>query len=244
MTTINTMEDLLRLLDENPEWLEALRSRLLTREMLEMPQTLARFIEATNQRFDALEQRMGGVESDVAEMKGDIKTLQSEGQSMRSDIQSLQATTARIERNVQRISTDVGNLRASHARNAAERQAYFIAQDMGLRYVDTLSGEQLGRIIDENDTSDLAMGDLRSFRRADLVIRALEGRARPCYIAVEISYTANGRDTDRAIRNAGLLTRFTGVPAYPAIAGVHLDDRVKQVVDTGQVFFYELEEER
>ena len=52
MTTINTMEDLIRLLDENPEWLEALRSRLLTRELLEMPQTLARFIETTNRRFE------------------------------------------------------------------------------------------------------------------------------------------------------------------------------------------------
>lgn len=55
MTTINTIEDLIRLLDENPEWVEALRARLLTRELVEMPQTLARFIETTNLRFDALE---------------------------------------------------------------------------------------------------------------------------------------------------------------------------------------------
>ena len=138
----------------------------------------------------------------------------------------------------------MGFLQEWFTKGLAEREAYFIAQDLGLRHMETLSHEQVSRMVDDNNTSDLEAGDLRSFRRADLVIRALEGRARPCYIAVEISYTANGRDTDRAIRNAGLLTRFTGVPAYPAIAGVHLDDRVKQVVDTGQVFFYELEEER
>lgn len=55
MTTINTIEDLIRLLDENPEWVEALRARLLTRELVEMPQTLARFVETTNRRCDALE---------------------------------------------------------------------------------------------------------------------------------------------------------------------------------------------
>ena len=251
MTTINTMEDLLRLLDENPEWLEALRSRLLTREVLEMPQTLARFIEATNQRLDALEQQVGVVESDVTviktdvqEMKGDLKTLQTEGKSMRADIQSLKTTTERLDRNIQAIRNDMGYLKAGHARNAAVEDAYNIVLDMGLRYVETLSREQLRRMSDESDTSDLSTGDLRSFHHADLVIRAVEAEGRPCYIAVEISFTANGRDTDRAIRNAGLLTRFTGAPAYPAIAGVRLDNRVQQVVDSGQVYFYELEEEQ
>ncbi len=40
MTTINTIEDLIRLLDENPEWAEALRARLLTRQLMELPETL------------------------------------------------------------------------------------------------------------------------------------------------------------------------------------------------------------
>lgn len=241
MTTINTIEDLIRLLDENPEWLEAVRSRLLTRELLEMPQTLARFVETTNQRFDALEentnrrfdaleQRMGTVESDIVVIKADVQTLQ--------------ATTARMERDIQVIRNDMGYLKAGHARNSAVEEAAFIANEMGLRYVETLSREQAGILVEENDTSDLAPGDRRSFSRSDLVIRAVEGEDRPCYIAVEISYTANGRDTDRAIRNAGYLTRFTGNPAYPAIAGVRLDNRVRRQVDSGQVFFYELEEEK
>ena len=42
MTTINNIEDLVRVLDEHPEWLEAVRTRLLTRELLELPQTIAR----------------------------------------------------------------------------------------------------------------------------------------------------------------------------------------------------------
>ena len=230
MTTINTMEDLIRLLDENPEWLEALRSRLLTRELLEMPQTLARFIETTNRRFEELEENTNRRFNEL-----------EENTNRRFD--TLERRSDRIERNIQTIRNDMGILKASHARNAAEREAFLIAQDMGLRYVETLSQEQVGRMVEENDTSDLPAGDRRSFIRADLVIRALDGEDRPCYIAVEISYTANGRDTGRAIRNAGYLTRFTGQPAYPAIAGIRLDDRVRPEIDGGEVFFYELEDE-
>ena len=252
MTTINTMEDLIRLLDENPEWLEALRSRLLTRELLEMPQTLARFIETTNRRFEELEEntnrRFNELEENTNRRFNELEENTNrrfneleENTNRRFD--ALERRSDRMERDIQTIRNDMGILRASHARNAAVREAFLIAQDMGLRHVETLSLEQVGRMVEENDTSDLASGDRRSFILADLIIRAVDGEGRPCYIAVEISYTANGRDTSRAVRNAGYLTRFTGQPAYPAIAGIRLDDRVKPEIDGGEVFFYELEDD-
>ena len=72
MTTINNTEDLIRLLDENPEWAEALRARVLTRELLEVSQTLARFIESANTRFDRLETDVSQLKEDVAVLKGDV----------------------------------------------------------------------------------------------------------------------------------------------------------------------------
>ncbi len=56
--TINSMQDLVRVLDEHPEWVEALRVRLLTRELLELPQRLADFVAAANKRFEAIEARL------------------------------------------------------------------------------------------------------------------------------------------------------------------------------------------
>ena len=56
--TINSMQDLVRVLDEHPEWAEALRVRLLTRELLELPQRLADFVAAANKRFEAIEARL------------------------------------------------------------------------------------------------------------------------------------------------------------------------------------------
>ena len=62
MTTINNIEDFIRVLDEHPQWLEAARSRLLSRALLDLPEEFARFqaevrqsTETANQRLTALE---------------------------------------------------------------------------------------------------------------------------------------------------------------------------------------------
>ena len=55
MTTIHTIEDLVRILDERPDWTESLRSRILTRELLDLPQTFAEFAANTERRLVALE---------------------------------------------------------------------------------------------------------------------------------------------------------------------------------------------
>ena len=213
MTTINTIEDLVRILDEHPHWLEALRARLLTRELIELPEKFAAFVETTNQRLDSLE-------TDVKELKSDVKELKSGFKSLRDDM---------------------GILKGAHARNVALEDAPTIARAMGLRRLKTLSRDELWDLTDDADTTDIAPNTLRSFRRADLVMEATDRAGAPCYIAVEISFTANGRDTSRAVRNAEFLTRFTGKPAHAAIAGVHRDDRIQSSVESGTVFWYQLE---
>ena len=59
---------------------------------------------------------------------------------------------------------------------------------------------------------------------------------------MEASYTVNGRDTRRAMRNAEYLEKFTQKKAYAVVAGVHLDDRIREDVEAGRVFWYEIEE--
>lgn len=232
-TTIHTIEDLIRILDDNPEWADALRARLLTRELIELPERFNQFVaemhsfvagmnafvKATNRRLDALENRMTSVEKDIRVLKEDVGTLKIR---------------------VQSIQDDLGPLKGSHARDVALREASIIAEDMGLQRTKTLTLDDLGALIARADTSDVSTNELRSFRRADLIIEATDQDANPCYIAVEISFAANGRDTSRALRNAGFLTRFTGKHAYSAVAGLRRDDRIQGLIDSGEVFWYQL----
>ena len=210
--TINSMQDLVRVLDEHPEWVEALRVRLLTRELLELPQRLADFVAAANQRFEAIEARLDRVDDDLSTLKA--------GQA--------------------RMQDDLSVLKGGHARNAAERQAVLIAEDLGFEYVRTLTIVDIRDLVRSHDTADIPVNDLRSFRLADLIVEATAA-GEPCYVAVEISFTANGRDTKRALRNAVFLTRFTGRRAYAVIASVQVDDRIRGILDDGDVSWYRLD---
>ena len=58
-----------------------------------------------------------------------------------------------------------------------------------------------------------------------------------------MSYTANGRDTRRAVRNAEYLTRFTGRRAYAVVAGLRFDNRIRKAVESGAVAWYELRQQ-
>ena len=226
MATINTIQDLLRLLDENPEWVDALRARLLTQELLELPEqfaqfaaemtefkaTVERFIEATNKRFDALEA----------------------GQAR------LEAGQARHESELKELRRDIGVLRGGHARSTAIRKSAGIARGMGLRRSRNLSMDDLYDMIDSADTSDIHANVLTSFANADLVMEAADSEGGTCYAAVEISYTVHDRDISRASRNSRFLTRFTGRPAFAAVSGESVDDDVQDIIDSGEVFWHKL----
>ena len=224
MNTIHTIEDLIQLLDENPRWAEAMRARLLTRELIELPEKFTQFVgemnsfvEATNRRFESLEQRLD---------------------------QSIETTNRRFDRleiRVKSIQDDVGILKGGHARSAALREATTIARDMGLQRTKNLSQDDLWALTDLADTSDIPANELRSFRRADLIMEATDLDGEPCYIAVEISFTVNGRDITRVLRNAEFLARFTGRRSHAAVAGLHRDNRIQNYIESGEVLWHQLD---
>ena len=99
-------------------------------------------------------------------------------------------------------------------------------------------------MIEAADTAGISVGDLRSFRVADLLLEATAQDGEICYVAVEISYTANGRDTDRAIRNAEYLRRFTGRRSFAVVSGLHQDDRIRDHIESGKLHWHQLTPEQ
>ena len=247
MATINTIEDLIRLLDENPQWVEALRVRLLTRELIELPEKFARFADATNQRFGRIEERLGGIEE--RQDKGDERMGRMEdrldGIVERLDkgderMDRMEEHLGGVEGRLDRLTDDVGLLRGAHARSTALQQADMIAEDMGLTLVRLLSHSDLRALIPSQGAADIPASHLRSFRLADLVMETTDPEGETIFVAVEISFTVNGRDTTRALRNAGFLTRFTGRPARAAVAGARLDERIRDHIESEGMLWYEL----
>ncbi len=272
MSTINTMEDLIQVLDEHPEWLEALRARLLSRELLDLPHNFAmfvaemrefksemnefkaqmdRFVAATNSRFDAVDARFDGVDArfDAVDARLDKVDARFDGVDARLDKVDARfdGVDARLDGHdamFKRITDDLGQLKGAHARNAALENAAIIARDLGLRRTKSLSREELLDLIDASDTVGITVDDLRSFRVADLIIEAAAEDGEICYVAVEISYTANGRDTKRALRNAEFMTRFTGKRSFAVVSGLNRDDRIQDSIESGELFWHQLTPEQ
>ena len=150
---------------------------------------------------------------------------------------NIDARFDRIDARFDRIEGDMGTLKGDFARTRAIQDAQGVASDMGLAFVRTLSATDLSDMSGNALPRDIG----RSFRNADLVIEATDG-ADTRYIAMEVSFTADRRDCDRATRNAGLITRFTGKPAQPTIASVRNDRDAAEAVESGAVYWHPLED--
>ena len=202
MTTINSQDDFLEALRNNPQWRDAVRTQILSENLLQLPVKFDAFVEEhrtthinLDARLDRIDARLGRIESDTRTMRG---------------------YTARI-------------------RTIQDSQG--IASDMGLEFVRTLSAGDLSEMAGNTLPRDVG----RSFRNADLVIEATDGTDTR-YIAMEVSFTADLRDCNRAIRNARLIESFTGKPTQAAVASVRNDREATEAVESGAVYWHPLED--
>lgn len=301
MATFSTVDELVRILDDDPRMAEALRARVLTRELLALPETVARLAERMDEfsaaatarfeqsdgRIDALEQhmekhfeeldkRIEALAKQIAELTKRVALLEKQLAAFEKSVNArfdkvderfvkiderfdkvderfdeidkrfdkLEARVDELDqrtgRRFQRVFDDLSILRAAHARNAAREQAPSIVEDMGLQWIRNLKVIDILNMIAGKDTSDIPRNLMRRFRRADLFVETTDAQGETCYVAVEVSYTADERDTDRAITFAGYLNRFTQRNAYPAVASLRMDNRIEGLVESGTVFWYEM----
>lgn len=227
MTTINSQEDFLRALSENPEWREAVRAQILGEDLMQLPA-----------RFDAFVEQMTEF---VAEMKGFVAEQKEINARLAARLDSLDGRTYSLEQNLDRLTVDVAWLKGNAVREMAERDAAVIALEMGLEYVRTITREELYRMALAAAKGEPLSSALRSFRQADLVIEATDG-TEAHFIAVEASFVGGAYDVLRAIRSAEMLTEFTGVPARAAIASATIHDAIDHQVTSGAVYWHEIEE--
>ena len=226
MTIIHTTDDLIRLLNENDEFRQAVRRHVLSDELIQLPERLAKF--ETH------------VESFIDEQKQFNKEQKQFNQRMESSIGELRDTVARQGNAINRQGDAIGELRGKVARQVVGVHFLEIADGMGFQFKGILTRWDLGQLIFQR-TTDIPQNDRRSFFRADLVIEVTDSEGAIHYIAVEASYTADERDTSRAQRNATLLTQLTGHPAHAAIASVRNVREIQALIDNGTVYWYALE---
>ena len=206
MTTINTIEDLARILREQPTWAEAMRALLLTQELLDLPARFDRFVEIqqeTNQltarRLNAIEERLGNVEGGLENLNGRMGNL--EGRM--GNIEGSQYERGIRNRAINRTRTVLG----------LERPRVVMHQE-GM--VDPQLNSAVERALQDGR---VPRGGCDGLLEADLVISARDNR----HAVIEVSITADADDITRARERAGVMALVTGGTVTPVVITSRLD---------------------
>ena len=327
---VSVVNDFFAALDSDPALLEAARARLLTREILELPQTMARLAESharlaesqslalaelaeagnrsagagtleiafaafraevisrfvevdsrfaeVDSRFDAVDSRIDAANAENAKLRGEFEAFRAEVREKFAAVNArIDATNVRIDE----TNAELAKLRAEFEAFRDEANARFdriearldeltrdvktLKEDMGLLkgwgmgleferriegYIGLRTGfefveivptrERLAMMRKHGDMLGATEGERESFVMADALARVVDREGRDAFLAVEVSFTIHWQDTSRAIRNAGFLTKITGIPAHAAVAGARVNARLQGTVDSGEVLFMEV----
>ena len=284
---IRNIADLYRILEEQPQWNEALRSRMLSAELLAMPQQLValrqtaeehtrqlveqtaqlkelrqiaeentRQVEGHTRQFVELRQTAEEHTRQLADQTAAIKELrqtaeehtrqlaehtrqfvelrQTAEEHTRQFVELRQAAEehAQIVRNhtarMARMESDSSDLKGKMAEFKSVATSSFISSHFDLWEPKVLEADQLLAI-----ARDLGLNrsDRSSFVAADLIFQGTDDAGQTILCAVEISWTVNQHDIDRARRNADLLQRALSHPTHAiAYGNRHEEDLIWEKV--------------
>ena len=195
MTTINSIDDLLRLLDENEEFLAAVRHKILTEELIKLPHEFDEFKKDTKKNFDRIDRRFDRVDRRLDSFRG--YALED-------------AMASQLRQRVGRLL----NLKRVRVIWQARRLVQPLRRSENFH--DSLEAALSdGRISDSEYTR---------IEDTDLVVTALRNSDDSrVYIPVEASGTINDDDIYRARQSAGILNNMYNEDAIPAVYGYTIE---------------------
>ncbi len=253
MTTSNpvsTIEDIIRILREQPEVREAVRREILTDELLDLPRQIAEMasilrdvlatLERHSEAIAELRRDVTELKADMAEVKTDVSGLKTGVAELKTDIAEVKTDVAGLKTDVSEMKTDIAELKGTDTLRAAERRYELIAIEMGLEPRRLLSLGDIARLTLHEAASEFSPSDLESFRECDLVIAADSPTEGECYIAVQVSRTVDHEDISRAVAHSQMVTRFTGRPGYAAVAGMERAGVTERRLASGRVHWHRI----
>lgn len=251
MATIDTSEDIIRALQEDPHLLRQVRRAIMTDEVLALPdqfsdmrQTQNSMLETQNRVLselaDVRETQRSMLETQRSMLETQNKMLETQNK-MLADQDEIRRDIRALHGMYRRQHDDFSNFRGAYAENAARKNDRMIARRIArarghrVRLTERLSYEELNSLllVAENlDTSGIDDFSWDTFPNADVALRVTErNRAETqFYVVVEASYTGEMYDLKRATDHANLLRITTGLDAYAVVAGVRLDERLQNAV--------------
>jgi hypothetical protein len=231
---VEEFQDLIRLLQERPEWRADLRRLVLTDELLALPELVRELVQAqqrTEERVGRLEEAQQRTEARVGQLAESLGSLRAETERRFQELATAQLTLTRriddLREAVQTLAdrtytltTDVGELKGSDLERRYRERPFAYFQRL-IRQAHTLSGDELNAMLDRAVTArQLTEEDVDEIVWADAIVR---GRRREddqeVFLVVEASWGVGPYDVQRADKRAKLLAK-AGVTTLPVVAGM------------------------
>ena len=234
----------LQALDDDPEFLRQVRLRLLSADLLELPERFAAFANHVN-GFIAETQ---GFIAEQRETNARFDHFIAEQRELNEDFKGFIAEQREhnrtIDQRLNRMDGRMDNGLGFHYEIKVARNFASIAgRDLGLRRVRLLhsalgpaDGNLSDLIADAEDRGELTAAEANDLLATDLVAR---GRRRDAvhdvYVAVEASITVGDQDIERAAERAGYLAKVVGEATEPAVAGESIGPEQAELARRRQV---------
>jgi hypothetical protein len=227
--TVEEFRDLLRILEERPEWRAELRRLVLTDELLTLPELVRALAEAqqrTEERLATIEDRMASLivaqqhtEERLAALTAAQQRTEERLSTLAEALEVLIRQVDSLGRSVSLLHDDASKLKgyALETRYRNHAMAYFAPM---VRRTHVLDGDELQTLLEEAiERGQLSEAETLDIILADVIIR---GRRRAdsaeVYLVVEVSWVVDLYDVERAVRRSSLLSKI-GTPALAVVAG-------------------------
>ena len=215
---VEDFRDLIRIVEERPEWRADLRRLVLTDELLSLPEQVAKL---TGQ-VAGLAEAQRRTEVQVAELTGQVAKLTGQVTGLTLIVQTM--------------AGDVGDLKGESLEHRyRDRAPAYLARLV--RRARVLSTAELVSLLEDAvERGEISEAEAAEVGWADLVVR---GRRREdgteVYVVVEVSWGVGPHDVERAVHRAALLAQL-GTPALPMVAGKTVTDEAARLLRTTPVW--------
>ena len=245
-TPIHNFQDILDAMERDPALRDALRSHILTEELIQLPAQFAEhrtefaehiaqfaeFVQVTREHNELVDRRLERLETAVAGLDSRLEGVETTVSNLSGHVAALSGHVGRIVgydyegvilRFIDRLlerETDLVNLSiVGSARNGWE------FQHMSQQNRDSVASGT----IDLTESLDLEMAD------AILDGRTPDGGKR--FILAEASITVLTADVETAVRRAEVLRKITGTPTITAVIGTRIAEDARNAASHGEVIF-------
>ena len=224
MTNINNIQDLIRILEQEPGWAKQLRSVLLSEELLNLPavvKDLADSVKILTENVGEMNARLSNMEQDVATLKGDVGRLKGSDYERAAEPKAIARALTVL---------GFGDARAFKGPIAGVQPALSSAIAQA-RYAALEEGRPAPDLTETNSflNSDIIIADLGIPGRRTRTPTPVR------YALFEVSMKADLSDVARAAARAQTLANTMGVQVTPAIIAQEIPPPLRQQAEAAEV---------